>query len=237
MKWIESINCIGRYRLRYQHTQLIIGFATSNPHKLRETQQCVKAMNPNVEVVGLPPLQEVEETGATFCDNALIKLKAALAQPVPETITHIIAEDAGLIIDALAGQFDISPFPGIYSDRWFSPEVQQHLFGKPLPLATYTEKNQGILKLMQEKTDRSARYESCMACYNRRTGETILKTGTVSLTVAETPKGADGFGYDPIMIPVKYDPHRTMAELSPDEKNRISHRFQALSQLLAFFPI
>ncbi len=209
----------------------IIGFATTNPHKLSETQACFRRLIPDVQVVPLPPSQEVEETGRTFEANALLKLEAAIRQPLPAEITHVIAEDAGLIVDALDGYSGLSPFPGIRSDRWLTPEVQQALWGHAVEPLTYQEKNQALLQLMQDQANRNARYEASVACWTRQTGDIFVETGTVPLQVALAPRGENGFGYDPIMIPMAFDPTRTMAELTSEEKNAISHRFQALDRV------
>lgn len=147
------------------------------------------------------------ETGSTFWENATLKLQACLETSLPQEVDFAIAEDSGLVIDALDG------FPGIRSDRW-----------------TYADKNQGILELMTGQTNRNARYEACLACWSKTTGLISHYTGTVELKVAEAPQGENGFGYDPIMIPAALDTTRTMAQLSPEEKNRISHRFNALSR-------
>jgi XTP/dITP diphosphohydrolase len=211
---------------------VIIGFATTNPHKLRETEQCVATLWPEAKVVAVPPSQEVAETGKTFLENAKIKLEACLSDKLPDEVTFIIVEDAGLIIEALEGYQGLSPFPGLYSDRWFSPEVQQSLFGQVVANPDYQHKNAGILKLMENQTNRNARYEACVVGWDRKTGKIIDVTGTVPLQVADAPQGEAGFGYDPIMIPVTYDATRTMAELRSEEKNAISHRYHALSQLI-----
>lgn len=213
--------------------QIVIGFATTNTHKLRETQACFQMLNPSIKVVSLPPLKAVDETGQRFCDNAALKLQAALRQPIPDNVTHVMAEDAGVLVDALDGLYGYSPFPGVHSDRWLTPEVQQTVLGTVIKNPTYEHKNMAILALMFGKRDRRARYEACVGCWEKATGRVFSATGTVNLAVADAAKGEGGFGYDPIMIPVDFDARRTMAQLSPVEKNRISHRFNALTQLLA----
>jgi XTP/dITP diphosphohydrolase len=212
---------------------IVLGFATTNPHKLRETQQCFAALDPSVTVLAVPPTEEVEETGTTFEANARLKLAACLHEGLPSEVTHVIAEDAGLIVEALEGRYGLSPFPGVYSHRWFSPTVQEALLGRTWEQVEYSDINRGLLKLMTDVENRSARYEACVACWVRETGEIFTRTGAVSLTVADEPAGENGFGYDPIMIPVGFGSSRTMAQLTAEEKNRISHRFYALSQVLA----
>lgn len=214
------------------HTGVVIGFASTNPHKLREMQETATMLAPAIRVVAYVPPYPVAETGETFCDNAMLKLNACLAHPIPQEITHLMAEDSGLIVDALAGQYGLEPFPGIASDRWFTSAVQQDVLGQVFDNPTYQEKNQGILTLMTGQSQRSARYEACLVCWCRAGGDILQTSGTVTLAVSDAPSGENGFGYDPIMIPVAYDPTRTMAQLSPVEKNRISHRFQALAHLL-----
>jgi len=211
----------------------VIGFLTTNTDKLREIQGCLDVLISDTRVMGIIPEEEVEETGSSFCENALIKLNAGLLRPFPDEITHLMAEDAGLIIDILDGRFNISPFPGIVSDRWFSIEVQKGIYGAPVNKDTYREKNRALLKLMEGQKNRKARYEACLSLWERRTNKILTATGAVDLEIAAEPRGEEGFGYDPIVIPVGYDLTRTMAELSLEEKSRISHRYHALNQLLS----
>ncbi len=220
--------------MKSSNSKIVIGFATTNLHKLRETQQCFNLFQSAITVVSLPPEEDVEETGKTFEENALIKLHACLKNPIPPNVSHVIAEDAGLIIEALDGKYDISPFPGIYSDRWFTPRVQRELLGKTVDHLTYTEKNQGIIKLLENYSNRKAYYKACVACWCKEINEIITVSGRVDLVVADSPRGNNGFGYDPIMIPVDDASSRTMAELSSDEKNRISHRCNAILNLIPF---
>lgn len=211
---------------------VVIGFVTSSPHKIREVRQCLESFMPSASLVALPPLLDIEESGRTFCDNARIKLQAGLKQAIPDEVTHVMAEDAGLIVDALDGRYNLSPFPGVCSHRWLSPEVQQALFGQVFEPLTDVHCNQGILALMEDVSNRQARYEACVALWERATQEITMATGTVALAIAQAPRGEKGFGYDPIVIPVEYGSSRTMAQLSAEEKNRISHRYRALSALL-----
>ncbi len=214
--------------------KIIVGFATTNAHKLRETEQCFQQLDPSITVMPLTPLEDVAETGSSFEENALIKVHASLSEPLPAEVTHVMAEDAGLIVDALSGYLGFSPFPGIYSHRWFSQEVQQSLYDRTFESVTYEQINDALLKLLTDKENRSARYEACVACWERASGAISCFTGTVPLSVAYASSGEGGFGYDPIMIPVTYDPNRTMAQLRSEEKNAISHRYQALQQLAAW---
>ncbi len=211
---------------------IVIGFATTNPHKLRETAQCCQAIHPGIQVIALPPTEDVEETGATFCENAIIKLQASLAEGIPPEVTHVIAEDAGLVIPALDGRYGLSPFPGIQSHRWFSQQVQMDVLGQTFDNPGYIERNAAILKLVADNPNRKAQYVACIACWIRETETMMTETGTCDLWIAEQPQGENGFGYDPIMIPVDTDRTRTMAELPSEEKNRLSHRRKALEQLI-----
>lgn len=211
---------------------ITIGFATSNPHKLKETEQCFKHFLPHARILPLPLPGWVEETGQTFSENARIKLEAALTLPIEADIEYVIAEDAGLIIDALNGYANLFPFPGVYSDRWLTGDIQQTLFGKVFETLTYTEKNEAILRLMEGQNNRTAHYEAVLACWDRRSKSITTTSGTVALKVASTPQGKNGFGYDPIMIPAERYEDFTMAEISAAEKNAMSHRFQAIKQLV-----
>ncbi|MFA5843266.1 MAG: RdgB/HAM1 family non-canonical purine NTP pyrophosphatase [Coriobacteriia bacterium] len=152
---------------------------------------------------------DVEETGATFEENALIKARAYAAA----FGVAALADDSGLEVDALAGA------PGVRSARWAgepaddaanSARILVDLAGVPLPR-------------------RAARFRCAIALFDPEDG-TLVAHGTCEGSLAETPRGTGGFGYDPLFLP-DATPGRTMAELSLAEKGEISHRGAALRAL------
>ena len=158
-----------------------------------------------------PELDPPEEPGPSFLDNAIVK---ALYY---HRATGLLAvgEDSGLEIDALGGA------PGIRSARWL---------GEDTP---YDVKNARVLEMLSDvaEEDRSARYVSAVALAD---DDAIVFTaeGICEGRIATEPRGEGGFGYDPIFL---YPPFGvTMAELSPERKNRVSHRGQAMAKLRAF---
>ena len=220
-----------------------LALVTTNAHKIRETQQCLAMLSPQlsqpIEVVGVAPLVDVEETGATFDDNALIKLNAVLNNPPPDVanVDWIMAEDSGLIVPSLDGQLGLSPFPGVRSDRWLDdPTHQRALLGDtPHPL-TYTHKNAALLALLAQHPpdQRGAYYHTSLAVWRKSDQSIHVHQGHMPLWVATQPAGDQGFGYDPIMIPNAEGPTgRTNGQLSAEEKALISHRANALRHWLA----
>jgi XTP/dITP diphosphohydrolase len=181
--------------------------ATGNAHKIGE----VAAILPGWEVEGRDP--DVEETGTTFEENALLKARAVARGSGELTV----ADDSGIEIDALGGA------PGIHSARW-------------------AVEGDWIPRVLRELADvapaqRGCRYV-CAAAAVWPDGREIVVRGTVAGMVAEAPRGTGGFGYDPIMIPVEGD-GRTFAELPAAEKHRLSHRgraFRILAEHLASPP-
>ena len=156
--------------------------------------------------------QSPEENGHTFLDNAIIKAESlfALSGGIP-----VLADDSGLCIDALDGR------PGIKSARYGS---------KPgcTPLSDY-ERNQLILEEMQGKENRSCRFV-CALVLIIDTYRRYYIQETCEGVLLESLRGSGGFGYDPLF----YIPElaKTMAELTPEEKNKVSHRGRALSKLM-----
>ena len=152
-----------------------------------------------------PRSPEVEETGETFEENALIKARAV----VEAAGTLAVAEDSGIEIDALGGR------PGIHSARWAAEE-------------------DWIPRVLRELEatggrDRSARYVAAVALV-RPDGREHVERGTVEGSIAEAPRGTGGFGYDPIFVPDEGD-GRTFAEMSAEEKHALSHRGRAFRSL------
>lgn len=152
-------------------------------------------------------LDDVEETGETFEENALLKAQAACKQ----TGMPVIADDSGLCVNALGGQ------PGVYTARYAGEN------------ATDEEK---IDKLLSEliksgSSDRSAYFE-CVICCCYPNGEYFFVHGRCDGTIGYAPRGTDGFGYDPIFF---VEGNKTFAELSGKQKDAMSHRGKALREL------
>lgn len=186
-------------------------FATGNEGKVREVQAIMSDMD--VQVCSLKEAGiavDVVEDGSTFEENAVIKAK----EVAKLTDAVVLADDSGLEIDYLNGE------PGIYSARYL---------GEDTP---YTEKNQIILERMQPagKEERSARFVCAMAAVFPD-GSVITTSGVMEGEIAYERKGNNGFGYDPIFYLPEY--RMTSAEISSEEKNKISHRGKALQLMKA----
>lgn len=185
--------------------------ATNNTHKLAELRQMLDATPlEGVEVVGLsafPDLPEAPETQETFEGNALQKARFAAER----TGLLCVADDSGLEVDALHGA------PGVRSKR-FSPE------------ATAAANNRLLLERLRGEKDRQARFVCALAVVNG--DREAVRRGSCEGTIASAPRGAGGFGYDPLFLPTA-TPGRSMAQLSSAEKNAISHRGRAMEHLPA----
>jgi len=185
--------------------------ATRNQHKTREFAQL---LGPNFTLRDLTSehdLPEIQETGRTFEENAVIKA-IAISKIFPHEM--VIADDSGLEVDALNGA------PGIFSARYG---------GKNASDLRNVEK---LLRELQGATERSARF--CCVIALAKNGELITTlAGEVAGTITKSPRGENGFGYDPIFIPEGFE--ETFAELPPETKNAISHRAKAVAELVRYF--
>ena len=181
--------------------------ASRNPHKLRELSQLMAPheLDPLPEHVELPP-----ESGATFAANALIKARAAAAA----TSRPALADDSGIAAEALGGA------PGVLSARYAGEG------------ATDEENLAKLLRDVPPNGDLRVAYVCALACVQPG-GEEQLVEGRCEGTLTHEPRGSGGFGYDPAFVPAGLDDGRTMAELSPKEKDAISHRGRAARALLA----
>ncbi|PRS10465.1 non-canonical purine NTP pyrophosphatase [Bacillus atrophaeus] len=183
--------------------------ATHNPGKVKEFKDILAPKGFDVKsLADIGFLEEIEETGHTFEENAVLKAEA-VAKAVNKMV---IADDSGLSVDNLGGS------PGVYSARYAGEQKDD---------------TANINKVLQElkgieKEQRTARFR-CALAVSIPGEETKTVEGHVEGYIAEEPKGENGFGYDPIFI-VK-DKDKTMAELTSDEKNKISHRANALKKL------
>ena len=188
--------------------------ATGNAHKVVEIEAILAPVMPGVRFVALGELGDSPdpvEDGETFFDNALIKARAAQAET---GLPMAVADDSGLCVDALDGA------PGIYSARWAGEHGND---------AANNEKLMAQMSAVPE-AERTARFHSSVVLV--RGDEVLRGDGDCEGVVGFEPRGNGGFGYDPLFLP-NDTPGKTMAELTPDEKNAISHRFHALEDLSA----
>jgi XTP/dITP diphosphohydrolase len=188
--------------------------ATRNAGKVVELHRILEAAGLDIELVGMdqfPDVPDVVETGSTFAENALLKVRA-----VYETTGLVaVADDSGLVVEALNGM------PGILSARWAGRHGDDQA-NLELVLAQLSD-------LPDER--RGAAFV-CAAAAVGPAGEEIA-AGTIVGSLLREPRGTNGFGYDPIFVPDGYD--ITTAEMSAEEKDAISHRgeaFRALAPLL-----
>ncbi len=196
-----------------------IVLATGNPGKLREIRQVLGELP--VEVLGLadlPPIAEPAEDGATFAENAADKA----AYYARATGHWCLADDSGLVVDALDGR------PGVYSARYAADECPPSAGRDVVDPAN----NRKLIRELADTPDpnRTARFVCYLALSNGQ--RTLAETsGAIEGRIGYEERGANGFGYDPLFrLP---DRDVTTAELSPDEKNAISHRGKATRQFAA----
>ena len=192
--------------------------ATGNLHKLVEIREILSPRMPGMQFVPIADLGDFAdpaEDGETFHDNALIKAQAALEET---GMNFAIADDSGLCVDELRGA------PGVYSARWAGVHGDDEA------------NNAKLLRELDGVPDehRHARFHSTVVMLYRKKHEEqpelIEGSGDCLGIIGHEPRGKRGFGYDPLFFPVK-TPGKTMAELSLDEKNEISHRRRALDDL------
>ena len=188
----------------------IIILATNNKSKVKEISEMMSGSD--ITFVSLADAGinvEVEETGTTFEENALLKAREICKLSGKPTIS----DDSGLEIDALDGA------PGIYSSRFMGEDT------------SYDIKNNALIEKLENVADpdRTARFRCCMA-FVLPDGREFVTEGAMEGIIAREPKGINGFGYDPILFIPEYN--RTSAELSSEEKNNISHRGEALRKMI-----
>ncbi len=186
--------------------------ATNNPHKIGEMLALFK--NHPIELLSLSDVginKDVEETGKTFAENALLKAETIAR----ETTLPVMADDSGLEVTALGN------FPGIYSARFMKG-------------SSYLEKNHEIIRMVNSHSDRSARF-TCVIALCNVASKPLVFTGTALGTIDSEPRGKNGFGYDPIFIS---DELKTNFGLAPEEeKNKVSHRGKAVAELLNYLTL
>jgi XTP/dITP diphosphohydrolase len=179
--------------------------ATRNAHKVRE----LATLLDGYDIAALPGDVELPpETGETFAANALPKARTAAAA----TGEVAFGDDSGIEAAALGGA------PGVRSARFAGPDA--------------TDADNLALLIERVPPGSALAYVCVIALVDPRTGEESLFEGRCTGTMADAPRGTGGFGYDPIFVPDDRDDGRTMAELTPDEKDAISHRGRAARALL-----
>lgn len=184
--------------------------ASGNKGKLDEISRLLDSLN--IEVVSMKSLgvDEPEETGLTFIENAILKARHTAKQ----TGLPALADDSGLEVDALAGR------PGIYSARYAGINCSDQ------------DNNEKLLYELEPHTNRRARYYCALALMKHADDPTpLICTASLEGEIAYTAKGDGGFGYDPLFYIPEVNCHA--AELAKEEKNNISHRGKALQLLVA----
>ena len=188
-----------------------IVLATRNAGKVKEFQQLLEDFPVQIKNLNdFGPIPEVEEDGTTFDENAY--KKASFAAKVLGLPT--IADDSGLVVEALGGA------PGVMSARYAGEN------------ATDQENIEKLLGEMEGKTDRGAAFE-CVISIAVPSGPALTYEGRCEGKTSTEPKGVSGFGYDPVFYFPEYG--KTFAELTSEEKNKVSHRGKALAQVAAEF--
>lgn len=187
-----------------------IVLASRNQHKIAEWQAILGKYIEGVRLLSLDEvgiLEEIEENGETFEENAMIKAKAAARSGYVS-----IGEDSGLSVNALGGE------PGVYSARYAGEHGNDEA------------NNQLLLRRLASCSDRSASFVCAIACvFPQEVGKDLCVRGETEGVILEAPKGKGGFGYDPLFL---YEPMgKTFSEMSGEEKNSISHRGRAIALL------
>lgn len=189
--------------------QKTIIIATKNEGKAKEFKQMLEPKGYYIKtLLDYPEIEDVNETGYTFEDNARLK-----AETISELLqTAVLADDSGLCIDALDGA------PGVFSARFSGEEKND------------ARNNAKVLAMLGEMTDvdRSAHFH-CTLVLSKPGKESLVVEGKFQGEIAQFPQGDSGFGYDPIFFLPELG--KSVAELSEDEKNTISHRALALKEL------
>ena len=185
-----------------------IVLASRNKKKKAELQTLLSEYIDGIEILSLDDVGiygEIEEDGCTFEENALIKARAAAASGYVG-----VGDDSGLEVDALGGA------PGVYSARYSGEHGDDEA------------NNALLLKNLENEKDRSARFVCCIACiFPESYGiEPIVVKGYVEGEILKERRGEGGFGYDPLFYFPSFD--KTLAEVSPEEKNSVSHRANAI---------
>jgi len=185
--------------------QVLLG--TTNRGKIAEALDLLSGL-PGIEwrTYADCPFADVDETGESFLENALLKAAAIGA----ETGLPVLSEDAGLEVLALGGE------PGVRSARYS---------GEPVDVP---RNNALLLERLSKETDRRARFVA-VAALRLPDGQTFVSSGVLRGSIADSPRGRGGFGYDPLFVPAGTT--KTLAEMTLVEKNEISHRRRAIGRM------
>lgn len=194
-------------------TRIPLLIATRNAHKAREFARILPPQFELKTLADLPGAPDPEETGTTFAANAAIKAES-ISAVFPGLV---VSDDSGICVDALGGM------PGVYSARYAGTHGDDEANNRKMlaELAARPESDQPF----------TARYV-CAISVAKEGKELASFIGTVEGQITLNPRGTGGFGYDPLFIPEGYD--CTMAEISAEEKNAISHRGEALRKFEAW---
>ena len=183
--------------------------ATRNPHKTAEIRAMIDDRFEVLDVTAFPECPEIPETGTSFLENARLKALGISAL----VGGFVLSDDSGLEVDALGGA------PGVWSSSFGGEE------------GNHARNNARLLSEMAGKTERRARFR-CTMVLAENGREMAHFSGIVEGRIIDAPRGAQGFGYDPLFIP---DGHEaTFAELGDAVKNSLSHRSRALAQVIDF---
>ena len=195
-------------------TDAILVLGTTNAGKLRELAELLQPLGIACHsLAGLPGAVDVDETGGSFAENAALKA----TQQARALGRWVLAEDSGLVVDALGGA------PGIHSARFSGAD----------PAADRDARNNALLLERLAAIQGNARlaHYACHACLSDPDGRIVAESqGACGGLIAEGPQGSGGFGYDPLFIVPEY--HRTFGELSPTVKELISHRARAMRAII-----
>lgn len=178
--------------------------ASKNPDKIAEVEAVLSDLDPPVIVIPGHEWADVDETEDTLAGNALLKARAVCRA----TGHAALADDTGLEVAALGGA------PGVHTARFAGPD------------ATYADNVDKLLADLVGASDRHARFRTAIAIVTP-SGDEMVVEGVLEGTITEARRGSGGFGYDPVFAVGE----RTLAEIPPEEKNRISHRALALRAL------
>ncbi|MDQ0351185.1 XTP/dITP diphosphohydrolase [Alkalibacillus filiformis] len=185
--------------------------ATTNKGKIKEFEQILSGLSIKIESLQdhVANMEDVEETGETFEENAVLKAETyATRHNLP-----VIADDSGLEINALNGE------PGVYSARYAGEEKSDDANIEKV-----------LAKLDEKKADDRSAAFVCVMAYAEPGEEALTTKGKCHGTITNERQGSEGFGYDPIFKPTGYS--QTLSELGPSVKNEISHRRMALNDMV-----
>lgn len=186
----------------------VLVFATNNKHKAAEIQLLVGDAYQIKTLTDIGCTEDIAETGSTLEENASIKSKYVYNNYGLDCF----ADDTGLEVEALNGD------PGVYSARYAGPQKKDN------------DNIQLLLVNMEQQPNKKARFRTVISCMID--SKEVLFDGILEGHIVAQPVGTNGFGYDPVFKPV--DSERTLAEMTTEEKNKISHRARATQKLIQF---